>query len=464
MNFDDIKDELLSVTDTGLKYAKSLDSSIEFEVYVYYNNKTVAQIAQGIVTAKSGAVGGTAVRAAKGKQIGFAVASGVTADRVKIAAKEALSIIRGVKVEDDRFQGFADPAGTGKEGVYHDDILSFGTDDLIKSCESVIKEATEVDERVKVVQAQAEAEWGGYAVGNTRGILVATRGCGNSIQCSVQAFENEERKGSSDFDIARDRLYNAEGIGKTAAEKAVGMLGAKKLDMTAKMTTIWTPMPAGLYIMSSLAQSAGGRPIVDGVSPLCDRIGDSIAHKELTIVDDGQNPKMLGTQAIDAEGLPQRSNPIIENGILKNFFFDSYFGRAMDLDSTGNCQRGGGVFGGETPYESRPSAGTMWLDVVAGKKSEEDIISSIDGKAILVRDFPLGIFHSSIATGEFSCVAGSSFLVENGELKGSVEPVSIAGNYYEGFKNLMAIGSDKETIPFGISLPTLVFDGFSVVG
>jgi len=464
MNFDELKDELLSVTDTGLKYAKSLDKDTEFEVYVYYQNKTQAQISQGIVSAKAGAVAGTAVRAVQGKQIGFAVASGVSADRIKLASKEALSIIQSVKVEDDRFQGFADPKGSGKEGVYHDDILALGTDDLIKSCEFVLKEASEVDERVKVVGSEADATWGGYAVGNTRGIMEATRGCSNSLDCNAYAIEDKERRGSYDYDIARDRLVRPEGIGKTAAEFAIGLLGAKKLDLTTKMPTIWTPLPAALFVLSSLGQSAVGRPVVDKVSPLCDKLGDTIASNDLTIVDDGQNPKSLSTQAIDAEGLPQKRNPIIENGILKNYLFDSYFGRAMDLESTGNCSRGGGVFGGETPYESRPSAATMWLEVDAGKKSEEDIISSIDGKAILVRDFPLGIFHSSVATGEFSCVAGSAYLVENGELKGSVEPVSIAGNYYEGFKNLLDVGSNKTVLPYGISTPTLVFDDFSVVG
>ena len=464
MHFDEMKDELLSVTDTGLKYAKSLDSSTEFEVYVYYSNKITAQILQGVVSAKSGAVAGTAVRAAKGKQLSFAVASGVTADRIKLAAKEALSIIQSVKVEDERFQGFADPCGVGKEGAHHDDILSIGTDDLINTCESVIKEASEVDERVKVVSTQAEVEWGGYAVGNTRGVLAATRGVQNNIQCNVQAFENEERRGASQYDQARDRLCKAEGIGKTAAEFAVGSLGAKKLDLTTKMPTIWTPIPGSLFVLSSLAQSAVGRPVVDKVSPLCDRIGDTIASDKLTIVDDGQNPKSISTQAIDAEGLPQRANPIIERGVLRNFLFDSYFGRAMGLDSTGNCARGSGVFGGETPYETRPSASTTELDVDPGKKSLDELIGAIDGKAILVRDFPLGIFHSSVATGEFSCVAGSSYLVENGELKGSVKPVSIAGNYYEGFKNLLDIGSDKERSPFGVSLPTLVMDGFSIVG
>ena len=200
------------------------------------------------------------------------------------------------------------------------------------------------------------------------------------------------------------------------------------------------------------------------MSPLCDRIGDTIAHKDLTIIDNGQNPTGMGTESIDGEGLPQRVNPVIEKGVLKNFLFDSYFGRAFGLDSTGNCLRGGGPFGGATPYESKPSASVKFLEVYPGKKTEEEIISSIDEKAILIRDFPLGIFHSSVETGEFSCVATSAYLVENGEIKGSVQPVSIAGSYYEGFKNLREIANKPLALPWGISVPTLVFDDFSVVG
>ena len=464
MNYDELKDELLSVTDTGLKYAKSLDSMSEFEIFAYFQSNISAGIDQGIVSASDGAEAGTAVRASKGKRVGFAVASGVTIERMKFAAKEALSIVQTVEVEDERFQSFADPKSPGKEGDYSHDILALGTDDLIKSCESIIDEALDVDDRIKVVSAEAGASWGGYAVGNSQGLLQATRSCNNSCSVNIFAIEGEERKGSTDFDIARDRLYNPEGVGKTAAEYAVSLLGAKKLDLTAKMPTIWTEFPAGLYILSSLAQSAVGRPVVDGVSPLCDRIGDTIAHKDLTIIDNGQNPKSPETQSIDAEGLPQRVNPIVEKGVLKNFLFDSYFGRAFGLDSTGNCTRGGGAFGGSTPYESRPSASVKWLEVKAGKRSEDEVIASVDGKAILVREFPLGIFHSSVETGEFSCVANAAYLVEDGEVKGPVQPVSIAGNYYEGFKNIREIASNQRAVPFGISVPSLVIDGFSIVG
>lgn len=464
MEFDNLKDELLSATDTGLKYATSLDTSAEFEIFAFYQNKISAIIDQGLVTAKDGATAGTAVRAIKGKRIGFAVASGVSVERIKLATREALSIITNANVEDDRFQGFSDPKGVGKEGAFPEEILSIETDELIKYCEQQIEEAKAVDSRAKIVAAEAEVSWRGYAVGNTRGILRATRSGVSRCETEVLAIENEERRESFHFDISRERLFNVVGVGKTAAESAISLLGARNLNTTAKMPTIWTPVPAGLFVLSSLGRSILGGPVVDGVSPLCDKIGDTIASKAFSLIDSGQSASGLRTEAIDAEGLPQRENQVIEKGVLKNYLFDSYFGKAYGLESTGNCTRGAGTRDVAIPYESKPTVSSKWLEVTPGNKTEEDIISSIDGKAILVRDYPLGITHSSVATGEFSCVAGSAYLVENGEIKGSVKPVSIAGNFYEGYQKLRDVGNNNQFLRYGINIPTLAFDGFSVVG
>ena len=464
MIFDTLKDELLSATDIGLKYATSLDTSAEFEVFVFYENKTYAMIDQGVVTAKDGATAGTAVRAAKGKSGGFAAASGVSVDRIKLAASEALSIIKRANVEDERFQGFSDSKGAGKEGAFPEEILSIETDDLIRYCDQQIEEAKAVDPRAKSIAAEAEVSWKGYAVGNTRGILEATRSGESRCETEVIAIENEERRSSFHFDISRERLFDPGGVGKTAAESAVSLLGAKKLGITAKMPTIWAPVPAGLFVLSSLGQSILGKPVVDGISPLCDKIGDTIASKAFSVTDSGQSASGIRTESIDAEGLPQRENQVIEKGVLKNYLFDSYFGKAYGLESTGNCGRGVSIHRVAIPYESKPAVSLKWLEVTPGDKTEEDIIASIDGKAILVRDYPIGITHSSVATGEFSCVAGSAYLVENGELKSSVEPVSIAGNFYEGYEKLREVGNNNLSMRYGISIPTLVFDDFSVVG
>ena len=148
---------------------------------------------------------------------------------------------------------------------------------------------------------------------------------------------------------------------------------------------------------------------------------------------------------------------------MKNFMFDTYYAQIYGAKSTGNCSRGG-VFGSSLPYESQLSIQPCYTKVTPGKKSMEKMIKSIDGQAILIADVPIGIFHSDVATGEFSAVAQSVFLVEKGEKKHPLQPVSVAGNFYKGFQNLVDIGSDSQRTPFQTETPTLVLDGFSVVG
>ncbi|MHA1636969.1 MAG: TldD/PmbA family protein [Candidatus Thorarchaeota archaeon] len=464
MEFENIKDELQAVVDTGLKFGRSLSKDVEFEIYVHYENKAEAKISQGVVTAKDGAVAGTAVRVSKGKRVGFACASGITAGRVKLCVQEALSIVDKIKVEDERFKGFLQPKGIGKEGAFHKDILSLGIDDLTKAAQDMTKDAEAVDERVNFVGAEASFGWGAYAVGNTLGVNAATKFGYNAAEVQVQAMVGEERKETFDFDVARDRLFSIEGLGKKVAEETVALLGAKKLDYTGTMTTVWDVIPAACYVLASLAKSVVGQPVVEGISPLCDMIGDVVGPKDLTLVDDGQNPLGLLTNAIDAEGHPQQRNPIIENGVLKGFLFDSYYATAYGVESTGNSDRDGGMYGDGAPYENAPRAQPKWLEISAGSKSEEDLIAEIDGRALFIKGMPLGIFHSSVATGEFSAVANCAYLIENGEKKHPIQPVSVSGQFYEGYKNLVGIGSYVVQVPFGVALPSLVFKEFSVTG
>jgi PmbA protein len=337
MEYDNLNDELLSVIDTSLKYAKSLDSAAEFEVFIHYESSSEAEIDQGVVTAKDGVVAGNAVRATKGQRVGFACASGIDLDRVKLSAREALSIIDTISVEDDRFKGFCEPRKPGREGVFAMEILELGTDDLIEHSLQMVEEAREADPKAKIVNAGCSASWGGIALGNTLGIQAASRTGMNSCYVYVIAMDGEERKSSFDFDVSRERLFKTTGLGERAAKDAVRLLGAKKMDTTAKMPTIWTPKASAPYVLSSIGQSVTGQPIVEGISPLCDMLGDTVASSGLTIVDDGQNPKGLGTHAIDGEGHPQQRNVIVDKGVLKSFLFDSYYGRAFNVESTGNC-------------------------------------------------------------------------------------------------------------------------------
>ncbi|MGD0978844.1 MAG: TldD/PmbA family protein [Candidatus Bathyarchaeia archaeon] len=464
IDYDNLKDELLSVLDSGLKSARKKDREAEFEFYIFYRHCTRVDVKQGVVEATDGLVEGNAVRIAKRKSVGFASSSGISTERIEHSLDEAIASLKAVSVKDERFRGFCEPLKPGSEGAFSSEILSLSKDKLIKYADGLVKEAKGFDPRVLYATCSCSADWGGFAVGNTLGLQQASRSASNTCQVYCVAAKNEERRTGNEYDISRERVIKSEGLGESAAQQAVALLNAKKLGKTGVLPTVWIPIVASSYLFASLGQSASGRAVVEGLSPLSDRLGKKIAHSNLTVVDDGQEPTSLSTEAVDAEGYPQKRKPLIEKGVLKNFMFDTYYGRIYGAESTGNCSRKGGIFGSTPPYESQLSIQPCYIKVTPGKRNIENMMKSIDGQAILIADVPIGIFHSNVATGEFSAVAQSVFLIEKGEKKHPLQPVTVAGNFYKGLHQLIDIGNDSQKTPFSVETPTLIFDGFSVVG
>jgi PmbA protein len=461
--YENLNDKLLSVLDSGLKSAKKKDKEAQFEIYLYYRHNTRVDVKQGVVEATDGLIEGNAVRVAKRSSTSFASSSGISKERIERSLDEAIASLKAVSVKDKRFKSFCEPLKPGKEGAFASEILNLSKDTLIEYADNLVKEAKQYDRRILYATCTCSADWGAFAVGNTLGLQRASKSATNACQVYCVAANNEERRTGNDYDISRERVIKSEGLGKSAAKQAVALLNAKKLDKTKVLPTIWAPISAACYLFASLGQSASGRAVVEGLSPVSAKLGKKIASSDLTLIDDGQDPTSLSTEAVDAEGYPQKRNALVENGVLRNFMFDTYYGRIHGAKSTGNCSRGG-VFGSSLAYESQLSIQPCYLKVTKGKKNLEKIISSIDGQAIMIVDVPIGIFHSDVATGEFSAVAQSVFLIEKGEKKHPLQPVSVAGNFYKGFQQLKEIGSDSQKTPFLTETPTLVFDGFSIVG
>ncbi|MFX0209186.1 MAG: metallopeptidase TldD-related protein [Candidatus Hodarchaeota archaeon] len=230
--------------------------------------------------------------------------------------------------------------------------------------------------------------------------------------------------------------------------------------------TIWDNDAAACYIRASLGYSSSGLYVVEGLSPLADKIGDRIANPAFTLTDDGQLPSASTTHSCDTEGYPQGTHKIVENGVLKTFLFNYYYSTIFGTDPTGNCsRRGAGIFPSSLPYEQVPSIDISTLRVKPGSKNktEDDLISDIDGRALYIRFMPMGIFHSQVSTGEFSAVASEVFLVEKGKIITPLKSASVAGNFYTGLQNIIEIGGNIQWTPFGVETPSLIIDGLSIV-
>jgi PmbA protein len=460
IEFEEIKDYLQNLADSSIKYGQSKYPEVEIECFLSYGYESEISIEGGLPKALDGFGGGIGVRVAEKKNVGFASSSGLTEEVRNSTVDDAIATMRAIKTNDEKFQGFADPIKrSSSDGAIHKKILDLTSADLIKMVNQITEEAREVDKRVVTIVGQTGLTYGGFAVANNRGINAASAAVASLIviQCIAQELGSDKRKVGFEFDVSRSRDLIWDGLAEKAAKHAVNLLKTKKLDKSETMPTVWEPRISSSYILSSLSPALNGRMVVEGRSRFSDRIGEQISLKEFSVYDDGQHTEALNTSSVDAEGIPRQRTELVKDGFLKQFLFNDYYARIYGSESTANASRGGQGF------TSTPQTDVSTLIVPEGSKTVESAISEID-EGIFMQDYVMGLGHSDPISGDFSAVSPQSLYIKNGEIAGSLEPVTIAGNFYKGLNQIRHLCSDPMLTPWNIKIPTLVFDGFTVSG
>jgi PmbA protein len=159
----------------------------------------------------------------------------------------------------------------------------------------------------------------------------------------------------------------------------------------------------------------------------------------LTIIDDPFIKKGLGSRLFDGEGIAAKVMPVIEKGILKNYYIDTYYGRKLGMNPTTG------------------SSSNIILEL--GTKSLDDMVKQVN-RGILITSF-LGR-NSNSTTGDFS-FGIQGFLIENGDIVKPVNEMNISGNLGEFWNMLVAVGNDP--YPYSsMQTPSLMFEGIQFSG
>ncbi|HHT9120001.1 MAG TPA: TldD/PmbA family protein [Candidatus Hypogeohydataceae bacterium YC41] len=301
-------------------------------------------------------------------------------------------------------------------------------------------------------------------------------------QCSVEvgkSFGTRRLLNSRGLDVSRNSTFYGMGIdivlvkdkglvwvgeGESSRRKIDGLLRVtekvlEKLRLAEQevkinsgiLPVIFTPKAVGLLV-APLEMGCNGKLIQKGASPLIGRLGEKIADERLTIYDDPTIDFALGSYPLDGEGVQSQRKPLLERGVLKNYLFDLQTAGMLSARSTGNGIRG---------FSSQPAPACTNITIEPGDMKLEDMIKDI--KYGVLVDQVLGGGQSNTLAGEFSVNLDLGFLIEKGELVGRVKDCMIAGNVYEVFNKLAAIGSRPEW--YGSNyVPALYFSGLSVVG
>ena len=196
------------------------------------------------------------------------------------------------------------------------------------------------------------------------------------------------------------------------------------------------------------------------------RIGERVAAKGVTVVDQGDIADRRGSLNIDDEGNETRRTVLIEDGILVGYMQDETNARLMGTQSTGNGRR--------ESYASVPMPRMTNTFMENGGYEPDEIIASID-KGIYAVNFGGG--QVDITSGKFVFSASEAWWVEGGKLQYPVKGATIIGNGPEVLKHVSMIGNDTaldsgvgvcgkdgQSVPVGVGQPTLRIDAGLTVG
>ena len=142
MNLDTIREDLLSIADSGLKYASNKLPNAEIELYLSQSSMVIVDIQGGMVMARDSVYSGSAVRVYNNRKKAFACTSGVNLDNLKSTIDEAISISNSISFVDERFNSLFTPNGkkTSNEGIIDPDVLQLNSKVIGKEANKLVED------------------------------------------------------------------------------------------------------------------------------------------------------------------------------------------------------------------------------------------------------------------------------------------------------------------------------------
>jgi len=396
---------------------------------------------------------GIGARVIKDKKLGFAYASTLNRQVVLKTCKDAFKLAR-ISPENSDWISLPHPKKIPPtpEGLYDEDLASLTPDEILSMAIQGYDAVKKVDPHVSIDEGKLSIFLIEVAISNSHGISLEGKGTAASFFLVCIAKKGGESSSFAyEYEVSRTlRGFSTEKVGELAAKKALMSLGARGVKPF-KGEVLLSPDVAAEILFGPVISSVNADNVQRGRSIWADKIGENVSNRNLTVIDDGLLPYGLGSSPFDAEGVPSQKTLLIDNGILKNFLYDSYTANKANTESTGNAVR--------ESYSSLPSISISNLLVEPGTKSFDDLVSEVDRGIIINR------FSGSVAveSGEFSGVAKQASYVENGEVKFPLRETMISGNAFESLRNIVEIGRERRATMTSIYTPPILVKDIRIV-
>ena len=327
------------------------------------------------------------------------------------------------------------------EGVTEDEMVALGQD-LINT----------------VLADHPDVQWDGRvgkAVGtqniiNSRGGAVSYTSSNFGVSLHGTLVQGEDMLFVGDWESSCHSVTDTSAIRESVATQLARARTATS-PVSGSLPVIFTPHGVAGTLLGPLLSAFSGRTVLQGASPLVDRLGERVVSETFSLWDDPTLEYVPGSSLADDEGVPSRRKALIERGVATTFLYDLQTAGQAGTETTGSASRS---------LATLPSPSSSVLIIDGGSVAFDDMVKDIQ-EGIVVEQL-LGAGQGNVLAGEFNANVLLGYLVRNGEIVGRIKDTMISGNVYDVLNNLVAIGDEPRWLGGHLRTPALYCKGVSV--
>lgn len=429
------------------------------------------QLTDGTISAAAFKVDhGVGIRAVVGEKTAFAYSADLSANAISNAAKTVRVIAR-------YGQGGSVGFAANERMREHNNL--FSRQNAVTAVESFQKVALlqrvdqlarAMDPRVVNVSASLGLNFELVLVENVNGLRAADIRPLLRLKIQVIAQANGRREtGMSDgggridfgqFDGSTVDRYTRDAV--DAALRSLDSISAPTGEMTVVLGSGWP----GVMVHEAVGHGLEGDFNRKGTSAFANRIGQRVAARGVSIVDDGTLPGSRGSLHIDDEGQPTQRNVLIEDGVLVGYMQDRLNARLMKQLPTGNGRR--------QSFAHLPTPRMTNTFICPGSFTRDEVIGSVR-RGVYVARFDAG--QVDVTSGRFVFSGDEAYLIENGQIKCPIKGASIVGDGRVALNHVTMVANDlkldtgggvclkaRQHLPVGVGQPTLRIEKLTLGG
>ncbi|HVG04415.1 MAG TPA: metalloprotease TldD [Burkholderiaceae bacterium] len=440
------------------------------DLYFQYARSETFSLEEGIV--KSGSFDieqGVGVRAIVGDKTAFAYSDDISLDALTEAAISARSIARhgAGKVKVAPKVAVRSQSARYADG---DPVASLDAAAKVRMLEKIEQLARARDPRVKQVMASVGADYDVILVARSDGVMAAD--VRPLVRLSVNVIVEHDGKreqghygGGGRHDLSYFNEERLADYANQAVDQALINLVADPAP-AGIMPVVLGPGWPGILLHEAVGHGLEGDFNRKGSSAFAGKVGQRVASKGVTVVDDGTIANRRGSLSVDDEGNPTQRTVMIEDGILRGYIQDSLNARLMNVPLTGNGRR--------ESFAHLPMPRMTNTYMLAGDKDPDEIVRSVS-KGIYATNFGGG--QVDITNGKFVFSMAEAYMIENGKVTRPIKGATLIGNGPDALTQVTMIGNDMsldpgigtcgkdgQSVPVGVGQPTLRIEGLTIGG